>query len=184
MDENFKKNYPINRDKFKEGCILIFKKWKAFRKALDNNPQILTYYNEDESVLEINEYLEMLFDDILLSIEKNINNSNLNKEISDCLYSFISDYFQVALEDQSDKENAKILINLFNELKEGKNNLLNELKKKENNNINYNINFPIEENPKIIFEKENEDESSEMENSFEEEKKEDLITTTNQEKII
>ena len=73
------------------------------------------------------------------------------------------------MEDQSDKENAKILINLFNELKEGKNNLLNELKKKENNNINYNINFPIEENPKIIFEKENEDESSEMENSFEEE---------------
>jgi hypothetical protein len=45
MDENFKKNYPINRDKFKEGCILIFKKWKAFRTALDNNPQILTYYN-------------------------------------------------------------------------------------------------------------------------------------------
>ena len=167
MDKGHKIEYPINREKFKEGCISVFKRWNAFRIALDNNPQILTYYNEDESVLEINEYLEMLYDDILFTIEKYRNNCNLIKEISDCLYSFISDYFQIDLEDQSDEEISKILINLFNELIDGKNNLYNELKMNENNNLNhYNISFPIIGKQKIIFEKENEDESSEMENSL------------------
>ena len=157
----------INREKFKEGCISVFKRWNAFRIALDNNPQILTYYNEDESVLEINEYLEMLYDDILFTIEKYRNNCNLIKEISDCLYTFISDYFQVDLEDQSDEEISKVLINLFNELIDGKNNLYNELKMKEKNNLNhYNISFPIIGKQKIIFEKENEDESSGNENSL------------------
>ena len=167
MDKENKIEYPINRVKFKEGCISIFKRWNAFRLALDNNPQILTYYNEDESVLEINEYLEMLYDDILFTIEKYRNNCNLIKEISDCLYSFISDYFQIDLEDQSDEEISKILINLFNELIDGKNNLYNELKMKEKNNLNhYNISFPIIGKQKIIFEKENEDESSGNENSL------------------
>ena len=167
MDKENKIEYPINRVKFKEGCISIFKRWNAFRLALDNNPQILTYYNEDESVLEINEYLEMLYDDILFTIEKYRNNCNLIKEISDCLYSFISDYFQIDLEDQSDEEISKVLINLFNELIDGKNNLYNELKMKEKNNLNhYNISFPIIGKQKIIFEKENEDESSGNENSL------------------
>ena len=167
MDKGHNIEYPINREKFKEGCISVFKRWNAFRIALDNNPQILTYYNEDESVLEINEYLEMLYDDILFTIEKYRNNCNLIKEISDCLYSFISDYFQIDLEDQSDEEISKILINLFNELIDGKNNLYNELKMKEKNNLNhYNISFPIIGKQKIIFEKENEDESSGNENSL------------------
>ncbi len=167
MDKENKIEYPINRVKFKEGCISIFKRWNAFRLALDNNPQILTYYNEDESVLEINEYLEMLYDDILFTISKYRYNCNLIKETSDCLYSFISDYFQIDLEDQSDEEISKVLINLFNELIDGKNNLYNELKMKEKNNINhYNISFPIIGKQKIIFEKENEDESSENENSI------------------
>ena len=167
MDKGHKIEYPINREKFKEGCISVFKRWNAFRIALDNNPQILTYYNEDESVLEINEYLEMLYDDILFTIEKYRNNCNLIKEISDCLYSFISDYFQIDLEDQSDEEISKILINLFNELIDGKNNLYNELKMKEKNNLNhYNISFSIIGKQKIIFEKENEDESSGNENSL------------------
>ena len=167
MDKENKIEYPINRVKFKEGCISVFKRWNAFRLALDNNPQILTYYNEDESVLEINEYLEMLYDDILFTINKYRNNCNLIKEISDCLYSFISDYFQIDLEDQSDEEISKVLINLFNELIDGKNNLYNELKMKENNNLNhYNISFPIIGKQKIIFEKENEDESSENDNSL------------------
>ena len=167
MDKENKIEYPINRVKFKEGCISVFKRWNAFRLALDDNPQILTYYNEDESVLEINEYLEMLYDDILFTISKYRYNSNLIKETSDCLYSFISDYFQIGLEDQSDEEISKVLINLFNELIDGKNNLYNELKMNENNNLNhYNISFPIIGKQKIIFEKENEDESSENENSI------------------
>ena len=78
---------------------------------MDNNPQILTYYNEDQTVLEINEYLEMLYDDILTTIIKNNNRSNLIDEVSDCLFTFMSDYFQVDLEDQSDSEIANILIN-------------------------------------------------------------------------
>ena len=161
-----KVKYPINRDKFKQGCISIFKRWTAFRLALDNNPQILTYYNEDQTVLEINEYLEMLYDDILTTIIKNNNRSNLIDEVSDCLFTFMSDYFQIDLEDQSDSEIANILINLFNELKNGKDILLNNLKNKENkSNMKYNVDFPILGNQKVIFEKEEED----IEESFEEE---------------
>ena len=164
MEQKIK--YPINRDKFKQGCISIFKRWTAFRLALDNNPQILTYYNEDQTVLEINEYLEMLYDDILTTIIKNNNRSNLIDEVSDCLFTFMSDYFQVDLEDQSDSEIANILINLFNELKNGKDTLLNNLKNKENkSNMKYNVDFPILGNQKVIFEKEEED----IEESFEEE---------------
>ena len=164
MEQKIK--YPINRDKFKQGCISIFKRWTAFRLALDNNPQILTYYNEDQTVLEINEYLEMLYDDILTTIIKNNNRSNLIEEVSDCLFTFMSDYFQVDLEDQSDSEIANILINLFNELKNGKDILLNNLKNKENkSNMKYNVDFPILGNQKVIFEKEEED----IEESFEEE---------------
>ena len=164
MEQKIK--YPINRDKFKQGCISIFKRWTAFRLALDNNPQILTYYNEDQTVLEINEYLEMLYDDILTTIIKNNNRSNLIEEVSDCLFTFMSDYFQIDLEDQSDSEIANILINLFNELKNGKDILLNNLKNKENkSNMKYNVDFPILGNQKVIFEKEEED----IEESFEEE---------------
>ena len=164
MEQKIK--YPINRDKFKQGCISIFKRWTAFRLALDNNPQILTYYNEDQTVLEINEYLEMLYDDILTTIIKNNNRSNLIDEVSDCLFTFMSDYFQVDLEDQSDSEIANILINLFNELKNGKDILLNNLKNKENkSNMKYKVDFPILGNQKVIFEKEEED----IEESFEEE---------------
>ena len=164
MEQKIK--YPINRDKFKQGCISIFKRWTAFRLALDNNPQILTYYNEDQTVLEINEYLEMLYDDILTTIIKNNNRSNLIDEVSDCLFTFMSDYFQIDLEDQSDSEIANILINLFNELKNGKDILLNNLKNKENkSNMKYNVDFPILGNQKVIFEKEEED----IEESFEEE---------------
>ena len=164
MEQKIK--YPINRDKFKQGCISIFKRWTAFRLALDNNPQILTYYNEDQTVLEINEYLEMLYDDILTTIIKNNNRSNLIEEVSDCLFTFMSDYFQIDLEDQSDSEIANILINLFNELKNGKDTLLNNLKNKENkSNMKYNVDFPILGNQKVIFEKEEED----IEESFEEE---------------
>ena len=161
-----KVKYPINRDKFKQGCISIFKRWTAFRLALDNNPQILTYYNEDQTVIEINEYLEMLYDDILTTIVKNKESSKLIDEISDCLFTFMYDYFQVDLEDQSDSEIANILINLFNELKNGKDILLNNLKNKENkSNMKYNVDFPILGNQKVIFEKEEED----IEESFEEE---------------
>ena len=169
-----KVKYPINRDKFKQGCISIFKRWTAFRLALDNNPQILTYYNEDQTIIEINEYLEMLYDDILTTIINNKFSSKIINEISDCLFTFMYDYFQVDLEDESDIEIAKILLNLFNELKEGKENLLNKLKSDEKKStMKHSVEFPILGNQKVIFEKEEEDneESSKDEDEEEEDEK-------------
>ena len=176
MDKGHKIEYPINREKFKEGCISVFKRWNAFRLALDNNPQILTYYNEDESVLEINEYLEMLYDDILNSIynDKTNNKECIQDEIADCLYTFIGDYFNAELDDQSDIEISKILYKLFLELKDGKVEYLENLKK-EKNKIKYNIEFPITGNQKIIMEKyeeEKEEEEEEDENNNEDDKEE------------
>jgi len=174
---NNKNNSNFNkatiRSYFREGCINIFKKWSAFRLALDNNPQILTYYNEDQSILEINEYLEMLYDDILNSIynDKTNNKECIQDEIADCLYTFIGDYFNAELDDQSDIEISKILYKLFLELKDGKIEYLEKLKK-DKNKIKYNIEFPITGHQKIIMEKyeeekEEEEEEEEDENNNE-----------------
>jgi hypothetical protein len=73
---NFKSIKKI-RPKFHKSCITIFKNWNSFREALDNNPQILNYFNEDHSVLEINEYLDVLYDEIL-SILNNTSNNIIN----------------------------------------------------------------------------------------------------------
>ena len=70
---NFKSIKKI-RPKFHKSCITIFKNWNSFREALDNNPQILTYFNEDHSVLEINEYLDVLYDEILSILNNTSNN--------------------------------------------------------------------------------------------------------------
>ena len=144
--------------------------------ALDNNPQVLTYYNEDQSILEINEYLAMLYDDILNSIynDKTNNKECIQDEIADCLYTFIGDYFNAELDDQSDIEISKILYKLFLELKDGKVEYLENLKK-EKNKIKYNIEFPITGNQKIIMEKyeeEKEEEEEEDENNNEDDKEE------------
>jgi hypothetical protein len=41
-------------DLFKNGSFNIFKKWQAFRMALDQNPEFLTVYQDDEKTeLEI-----------------------------------------------------------------------------------------------------------------------------------
>ena len=79
MDKSHQTNNIIKkiRIKFHKSCTTIFKKWNAFRQALDNNPQILTYFNEDQTVLEINEYLDIL-DDEILSILNNSNNNNFD----------------------------------------------------------------------------------------------------------
>jgi len=180
---NNKNNINLNkatiRSYFREGCINIFKKWSAFRLALDNNPQVLTYYNEDQSILEINEYLEMLYDDILNSIynDKTNNKECIQDEIADCLYTFIGDYFNAELDDQSDIEISKILYKLFLDLKDGKIEYLEKLKK-EKNKIKYNIEFPITGNQKIIMEKyeeeKEEDEEEEENENNNENVKEDI----------
>ena len=176
---NFKSIKKI-RPKFHKSCITIFKNWNSFREALDNNPQILTYFNEDQTVLEINEYLDVLYDEIL-SILNNTSNSNniinknnddnenndyinydnnIIKEISFSLYSFMSDYFNINLKDESEKEIAKILFIIFNELKKGKENFI---KQYEINSVvnKYNIEFPILGNNFVIIEKDDEEEECE-----------------------
>lgn len=59
---------------FKEGIILIFKKWSSFRLALDNCPEVLDEY-DDDGQLEINSMLEALMNDIMGEIVKIPSNS-------------------------------------------------------------------------------------------------------------
>ena len=153
------------KDKFTQGCVSIFKKWAAFRMALDENPKVLTYYNEDQTVLEINEMLETLYDELYSILSSNkYSGSSLENELADCLAGFIEDYFQVVLADESDIEIARVLIRLYSELVNGKEDELNHLKENESKNIvKYSIEFPILGNQKIIFEKEDDDEEDEEE---------------------
>ena len=162
-------NQKTLKDKFKEGCIAVFKKWAAFRIAIDSNPKILTYYNEDKTVLEINEMLETLYDELYgILASKSKFGSELLNELADCLGGFIDDYFQIRLEDESDLEVAEILIKLFNSLSEGKEDFYTKLLKSEAK-IKYSIDFPILGNQKIIFEKAEEDDEDDAEEEEEEE---------------
>lgn len=162
MDTHSKSVKPI-KEKFTQGCVYVFKKWSAFRLALDNNPRILTYYNEDQSVLEINEMLSTLYDEIFNTLNcGKLAGTMLEDELSDCLYGFMNDYFNIVLEDQSETEVAQVLIQLYNELKKGKDNLYISLENYKNPNTKYSIDFPILGNQKIIFEK-NDDEEEEEE---------------------
>ena len=67
---------------------------------------------------------------------------------------FIYFYVQVELEDESDIEIAKILLNLYNEIKEEKDNLLNKLKRDENEtSMKHSIDFPILGNQMLFSKK-------------------------------
>ena len=171
--------YKVDREKFKTGCIAIFKKWTAFRMALDQNPQILKYITENNTI-EINDFLEILYDDILTTITNNkFGMKELIQDVAECLNYFIGDYFKIELEDNSDFEIAEILIKLYNELKDKKEKLLNDLIARQNNiKQKYFIEFPItgkQEVPQKKKEDESEDdeEGEEEEDEKEEDKKED-----------
>ena len=174
-------NLKAKKDKFKQGCISVFKKWSAFRLTLDENPKILTYYNEDQTVLEINEMLETLYEELYsICSSKKYAGKTLENELADCLAGFIEDYFQVVLADESDFEIARVLISLYNDLEDGKEVVLNNLKKNETKNLTqYSIEFPILGNQKIIFEKEDDDEDDEEEDEEEEEEEKDNHTRQN-----
>ena len=171
--------YKVDREKFKTGCIAIFKRWTAFRMALDQNPQILKYITENNTI-EINDFLEILYDDILTTITNNkFGMKELIQDVAECLNYFIGDYFKIELEDNSDFEIAEILIKLYNELKDKKEKLLNDLIARQNNiKQKYFIEFPItgkQEVPQKKKEDESEDdeEGEEEEDEKEEDKKED-----------
>ena len=171
--------YKVDREKFKTGCIAIFKRWTAFRMALDQNPQILKYITENNTI-EINDFLEILYDDILTTITNNkFGMKELIQDVAECLNYFIGDYFKIELEDNSDFEIAEILVKLYNELKDKKEKLLNDLIARQNNiKQKYFIEFPItgkQEVPQKKKEDESEDdeEGEEEEDEKEEDKKKD-----------
>ena len=136
----------IDREKFKQGCISIFKCWTAFRMALDQNPQILKYIT-DNNTIEINDFLEILYDDIIDTIKNNkYGIKELTDNVADCLNYFIGDYFKIQLADDSDLSVAKDLIKLYDDLKYGKGQMLQELEAKANKDIyitKYSVEFPI-----------------------------------------
>ena len=136
--------FKVDREKFKTGCVAIFKRWTAFRMALDQNPQILRYITKDDTI-EINDFLEILYDDILTTITNNkFGMKECIEDVAECLNYFIGDYFKIGLEDNSDYEIAEILIKLHNELKDNNEKLLNSLIAKQNRmNVKYAIEFPI-----------------------------------------
>ena len=136
--------YKVDREKFKTGCIAIFRRWTAFRMALDQNQQILNYITKDNTI-EINDFLEILYDDILTTITNSkYGMKELIQDVAECLNYFIGDYFKIELADNSDMEIAEVLIKLHNELKDGKEKMLNNLISLQNKiSQKYSVEFPI-----------------------------------------
>ena len=164
--------YKVDREKFKTGCIAIFRRWTAFRMALDQNPQILNYIT-NEGTIEINDFLEILYDDILTTITNNkFGMKELIQDVAECLNYFIDDYFKIELDDNSDIEIAQILITLYNELKDKNEKLLNNLIAKQNKvTFKYSIEFPI--TGKQVPPKKKDDDSEDEEEEEEEDEKDE-----------
>jgi len=168
--------YKVDREKFKTGCIAIFRRWTAFRMALDQNPQILNYITKDNTI-EINDFLEILYDDILTTITNSkYGMKELIEDVADCLNYFIGDYFKIELADNSDMEIAEVLIKLHNELKDGNEKMLNNLIALQNKiSQKYSIEFPItgKQVPPPKKKDESDDDEDDEEGEEEEDEKED-----------
>ena len=168
--------YKVDREKFKTGCIAIFRRWTAFRMALDQNPQILNYITRDNTI-EINDFLEILYDDILTTITNSkYGMKEMIKDVADCLNYFIGDYFKIELADNSDIEIAEVLIRLHNELKDGNEKTLNNLIALQNKiSQKYSVEFPItgKQVPPPKKKDESDDDEDDEEGEEEEDEKED-----------
>ena len=129
---------------FKHKCVFIFKQWNSFRVLLDNNPNILTYYNEDGSVLEINELLDNLYYELFDICVKwgDVGNDKEKciSEIAECLISFIEDYFQITLNDKSNITIAKDIVTSYDNIYNTNETEINIYK---NVCMKYKIDFPI-----------------------------------------
>ena len=171
------KSKKVDREKFKRGCIAIFTRWTAFRMALDQNPQILKYITNNNTI-EINDFLEILYDDILTTIKNDKSGTKeLTDKVADCLNYFIGDYFQIQLADDSDLAVAKDLIKLHDDLKYNKGQLVEYFENKANqdkNILKYSVEFPITGKQEIpLKKKEESDDEEDEEEDDEEDKKED-----------
>ena len=171
-----KAKQKIDREKFKRGCIAIFKCWTAFRMALDQNPQILKYIT-DNNTIEINDFLEILYDDIIDTIKNNkFGMKELTDNVADCLNYFIGDYFKIQLADDSDLSVAKDLIKLYDDLKYGKGQMVEFFETKANKDTNvtkHSVEFPITGKQVIPEKKKDESDEDDEEGEEEEDEKEE-----------
>ena len=168
--------HKVDREKFKKGCIAIFRCWTAFRMALDQNPQILKYITNNNTI-EINDFLEILYDDILTTIKNDKSGTKeLTDKVADCLNYFIGDYFQIQLADDSDLAVAKDLIKLHDDLKYNKGQLVEYFENKANqdkNILKYSVEFPITGKQEIPLKKKEESDDDDEEGEEEEDEKEE-----------
>ena len=165
--------HKVDREKFKRGCIGIFRCWTAFRMALDQNPQILKYITNNNTI-EINDFLEILYDDILTTIKNNKDGiKELTDKVADCLNYFVGDYFKIELADDSDLAVASDLIKLYDDLKYNKGQLVDFFENKANqdkNILKYSVEFPITGKQEIPLKKKDESEDDEEDEEEEDEK--------------
>jgi len=148
---------------FKEGFILILKKWSSFRMAIDHNPQILTQFaDEEKKVLEVNHMLDLLVEDVYNEIRSKTPNRSINS-VADILFGFMQDFFDVDLMDESEKDVAIGFARLYEDIEKGNNfnnegNFINSFSYLEKlKNIDkkfdyskYSLDFPIVLNEKFL----------------------------------
>ena len=145
MDTYYNEEMLEKFDKFKQGCFLIFKKWQAFRLALDNNPELLTIYaDEERTELEIYSMLRVLLSDIDDEINK-INSKAVINMVAEMLYDFIQAYFHIEMEDQSEKFVARDIYELHGDIFFSQKCVYFEILKKADKDFksNFSIDFPI-----------------------------------------
>ena len=153
MEGGIKNQKNISTD-FKEAFLLILKKWTSFRLALDHNPKVLAQFtDEEETTLEVDAMIDILFDDISKEFKKNAKVTKFAIEnVGEMLFSFIEDFFRVELQDGSEEQVATSLLKAYNELAEGKKDFLERLRSnatRDSNANNFNISFPISAEDKI-----------------------------------
>lgn len=181
MDTHYSDEMLDKFEKFKQGSFLIFKKWQAFRLALDNNPDLLTIYaDEERTELEIYSTLRVLLSDIDDEINK-INSKAVINMIAEMLYDFIQAYFQIEMEDKSEFFISRDIYELHGDIfKEGKYIFFEKLKQADKEyKSNFSIDFPITKRSvqtKLLEAKidkmdiDDDDEGTESENEEKEEK--------------
>merc|ERR1712151_1041648 len=147
-------------DQFKKGSFNIFRCWSAFRLALENNPQLLTvYYDDERTELEIYYLMRCVLSDIDDEIIKRNSTMAAVGPIGEILLDFVEGYFNVSVEDNSQKFVGEDILKLHSEIfREDKMDFYKQLEKSAANfKGDYSIEFPITRKSvqkKIIEEKE------------------------------
>lgn len=175
-------------DLFKKGSFLIFKQWSAFRMALDHSPELLTIYADEERVeLEIYYLLRCVLSDIDDEIVKKNHTMAVTNIISEILLEFIFSYFNIEVEDHSEKLVANDILKLHSQIfREDKFDFFKELEKSAGLfKSEFSVEFPITKKSvekRILINKEKkENEESESEES--EEKENEEIKEKEKEKV-